>query len=291
MIPGSHNAGSYEIGYRRRSANTLKKYAICHEESVYNQLVFGIRRYLDIRVSYEEVKDRNETLWIAHGVLRMDISLESVLQQVKQFIEATEKEIVILDFHRFEKGFEENNETILDELIARHQLVIDLTKKYLRKFLAHRSDGYDMTIGQLLQRNQRVIIGYDKYNLHGEQFLFPRIKHLWADTDNITRLEEYFNETLCKISSPEPQSAMAQLTPTPWGVLFDKYGSIRKMSKKVNPLISEWFRERWWGCANIVSIDFILSNSIIDTAIKSNRLRYSNDAKSVRKKLKQRSKS
>ena len=43
MIPGSHNAGSYEIGYRPDARSLMKKYVMCHDESVFNQLAYGIR--------------------------------------------------------------------------------------------------------------------------------------------------------------------------------------------------------------------------------------------------------
>lgn len=43
MIPGSHNAGSYEIGYSLDTRSIIKKYVICHDESVFNQLAYGIR--------------------------------------------------------------------------------------------------------------------------------------------------------------------------------------------------------------------------------------------------------
>ncbi|RWS30548.1 PI-PLC X domain-containing protein 3-like protein [Leptotrombidium deliense] len=230
-------------------------------------------RYLDVRVAYEEVKGRRSKLWVAHGILRMETTLDNVLQQVKQFLDATENEIIILDFHRFEKGFEESNETVSDEVVARHKQVIKLISRTLRKYLANKTLGYDTKIKDLLEENKRVIVGYAKHHLFDEFFLFPRVKHLWADTDDVQRLEQFFNETLCNQHSLEPQSAMAQLTPTAWGVLFDKYGGTRKMSRKVNSIISRWFRERWWICANIVAIDFVLSNDIIDTSIKANQLR------------------
>lgn len=43
MIPGSHNAGSYEIGYSLDTRSIIKKYVICHDENVFNQLAYGIR--------------------------------------------------------------------------------------------------------------------------------------------------------------------------------------------------------------------------------------------------------
>lgn len=54
----------------------------------------------------------------------------------------------------------------------------------------------------------------------------------------------YFERTVCMNAGYEATSAMAQLTPTTWGVIFDKYGGLRKMAQEVNWQISEWFAER-----------------------------------------------
>lgn len=43
FIPGTHNAGSYEVGYKESSARLLRKYIICQDESIFNQLVYGNR--------------------------------------------------------------------------------------------------------------------------------------------------------------------------------------------------------------------------------------------------------
>lgn len=43
MIPGTHNAASYEIGYSLDTRSIIKKYVICHDESIFNQLAYGIR--------------------------------------------------------------------------------------------------------------------------------------------------------------------------------------------------------------------------------------------------------
>lgn len=66
---------------------------------------------------------------------------------------------------------------------------------------------------------------------------------------------------------------MAQLTPNTWGVIFDKYGGLRKMAQDVNYLISQWFSERWWRCANVVATDFFLGNNLIEISIEANRKR------------------
>lgn len=43
MLPGTHNAGSYQVGYVAGTGARLNKYVICQDESIFNQLVYGIR--------------------------------------------------------------------------------------------------------------------------------------------------------------------------------------------------------------------------------------------------------
>jgi hypothetical protein len=272
MLPGTHNAGSYEVGYKSGTGARLKKYTLCQDESVFNQLVYGIR-YLDLRVAHEAVKGRTEMLWIVHGILKVGITLEEILQQVAAFLDATDSEIVVLDFHRFEMGFDPKVNGI-ETVKERHQLVYQLLEKYLSQHMAFNGNGYYVRVRDLLNAKTRLVVGYAGFRyLRREPKLYPRVRHLWAEADNITHLEFYFSTKLCHQISYEATSAMAQLTPTTWGVVFDKYGGLRKMAQDVNYLITNWFSDRWWRCANIVSSDFFLGNNLIQVTIESNKKR------------------
>lgn len=41
-LPGTHNAGSYEVAANRRFPR-LDKYIYCQDESIWNQLIYGVR--------------------------------------------------------------------------------------------------------------------------------------------------------------------------------------------------------------------------------------------------------
>lgn len=41
-LPGTHNAGSYEVAANKRFPR-LDKYIYCQDESIWNQLIYGIR--------------------------------------------------------------------------------------------------------------------------------------------------------------------------------------------------------------------------------------------------------
>ena len=55
-----------------------------------------------MRVGY--YKNTAEKFWIVHNFVKIN-PLYVVLQDVRKFLQAT-REIVIMDFHRFPKGFE-----------------------------------------------------------------------------------------------------------------------------------------------------------------------------------------
>jgi len=275
MIPGTHNAGSYEFGQSRLDPRAmLKKYVTCQDETVFNQLAYGIR-YLDIRVSHEKVIRSPEKLWIVHGILRTEVSLADVLLQVRDFLEATTHEIVIIDFHRFERGFEDHPRDHQSNLIAksRHNEVAELLESIVGHHIHRDYNGYNIRVGDLIRDGRRLVVGYAANRFIREANYYPRVRHLWAEADNTSRLQDYFERMMCMVSGFEATSAMAQLTPTTWGVIFDKYGGLRKMAQDVNWIISEWFQEKWWSCANIVATDFFLGNNLIEVSVEANQRR------------------
>ncbi len=81
--------------------NIVNRYSVNQGEDVWNQLLYGIR-YLDLRVGYYE--HTPEKFWVVHDIVKIN-PLYLVVQDVRKFLKDT-NEIVILDFHRFPKGFE-----------------------------------------------------------------------------------------------------------------------------------------------------------------------------------------
>jgi hypothetical protein len=102
------------------------------DESLYNQMVYGIR-YLDMRVGYHNVSGSEEKLWIVHGPLRDDLTLRSAAQQVKDFLKAAPKEIVIFDFHGFESGFTEEKD--VEVLKKRYKEFFEIISSQLQDFM------------------------------------------------------------------------------------------------------------------------------------------------------------
>lgn len=241
------------------------------DESIYNQLVYGIR-YFDIRVGWYDIKGEEEKFWIVHDFFRMNHTLLSVIKQIRSFLDATSKEIIIFDFHRFVNGFQDKDKDIVKK---RHEEVFELLKEHLRDYMIPFSYGYEATIETVLKSNKRVLIGYlEKDNYIKSDLLWPNCVHQWGNVDELDGLEKYFNNTICSDKNKRRlRSAMAELTPTIDGIIQDKYKGLRHLAQIVNPQITNWFRDRFHNCANIVSPDYFLGSNIIEVVINVNKKR------------------
>lgn len=69
---------------------------------------------------------------------------------------------------------------------------------------------------------------------------------------------------------------MAELTPTVFGVLTDLHGGLRKMAQS-NRVISELYATEFGLEANVVALDFYWGSTIVETAIKINKLKAPRD--------------
>ncbi|RWS21768.1 uncharacterized protein B4U80_04340, partial [Leptotrombidium deliense] len=219
--------------------------------------------YLDLRVMFRpETQDgEKHLLWIAHDKVQMNNTLDSVLKQIRQFLDATSKEIVIIDFHRFPLGFETDK-------INKHKILLKMLEVRLKPYLSPNNKFYKVTVDELVKSGKRVIIGYAEQDVK-MPYLYPRVKHLWANTDHIDFLYKYLKDS-CRRDGTFATSAMAELTPKPAEVVFNVYGGLRKMADGVNSEVTKWFRDHLWNCANIVATDFFLGNNIIEVSITVN---------------------
>lgn len=125
----------------------------------------------------------------------------------------------------------------------------------------------------LWETGKRLYVGYadEGSRTRLSYRLFPAVRHLWADADSVSDLRAFLNRTVCGSGrSGRLTSAMAQLTPTASGVLFNAYGGLRLMAEDVNRKITGWFRDEWNECANIVATDFFMGNNIVELSVATN---------------------
>ena len=201
----------------------------------------------------------------------MKHTLDSVLAQVKRFIELAPKEVVVLDFHRFEKGFNKDEDS--PQMVKRHhRKVMALILKHFKDYLVPKYMGLTTSLDQMIANNKRVVIGYTS----DHSMVHSRAKHLWPNTDDVEDMIEFFNETLCEPYSDQLSSAMAQLTADRFSIIIDRYNGLRTMAQDVNRIITDAFNtgnKGWAKCANVVSTDYFLGNNLIDVSIKTNLIR------------------
>lgn len=390
MIPGSHNSGTYPKQLDKTVLHMINKYQMNQDECIFNQLIYGIR-HLDLRVGYSKVKQRPERFWIYHDIFRTEISVSDVLKQVKRFLDLTSHEIIIMDFHRFTVGFQNENASTQKE---RHSKLIDLIFKQVGNYIVPSYLGQHAPLNEYVSMGKRLIIGYaNKASILGSQvdqaykllnnpnkpplrdidstaqqeesidlskenstpigqqteqqqqqqsdrrvgtrifnrlkslklisnsfskrsivggsdvkrsesslsskltsslsneddlhetsshdvsrasLFFSPVRHLWPNKDTIEGLAYYMNETTCRKYFGELRSMMVELTPTVFGAIADKYDGNRKLAQQVNRPITDWIRDRWLHCINIVASDFFLGNDLIRLAIHANKMRVVN---------------
>ena len=152
-----------------------------------------------------------------------------------------------------------------------------ITHCWLYLMIIYCRDNGSKTIGDLVDGGKRVILGYafkfDRRLLPDSHLFWPAVQHLWAQTDEMDKLEEFMKQQLCK-PKRYLNSMMAELTPTIQNVLFLKYHGLRELAAKVNIHYDHWFRQQYWNCTNIVAADFFLGSDIVQIAIDVNRRRF-----------------
>lgn len=258
MIPGTHNAGSYQHYRGHRSENIFIRYNIYQEEHVGSQLLFGIRHF-DFRIGY--YMGNPHLYWLNHDKVKLNPFIHAI-EYIKMFAENS-KDILFLDFHRFPVGFHNR--------IDRHSEFMTYLVDELGEYLIPRSVGYDVTLNELWQMNKTIILFYSSDNYVFSPFLWRGLPQIWANTNRVSRLKSYFRDYISQSNRDPMWSAMSELTPTLWEALTTPKGSLRVLADQANRKVTHWFRDGWWREASIVATDFFLGNNIIEVAVDANQ--------------------
>lgn len=119
----------------------LSRFQYTQDESIYNQLAYGIR-YMDWRVAcYNQTNhtenrqtfDWIEEFWMVHDLQRNRITLKQAIRQLLKFIKRTTHEIIIIDFHRFVHGFDDEKD--LPAMRRRLQTFIQIIHEQLGPYI------------------------------------------------------------------------------------------------------------------------------------------------------------
>lgn len=256
VLPGVHDAGTY-TPYSPITENSLMKYAITQDESIYTTLVYG-QRYIDLRAGYLE-GEPEEPYWVVHG-LTVWRPLREVLEQLRAFVQDT-GELVVVEVGGF----------TFFETEAQHAGCIALIVEELGHVMAPASLGWDVSLGQFLQSSATIIVTYNHYLADGHPLFWPSVGGRWANAQSLEALEDYMVNVF-EVEGPPatPWCLGGQLTPLAEDVITDDMDGLRTMADQVNRNVTQWLWHRWWDQLSIISCDFVLSAGYIDVAIETN---------------------
>ncbi|XP_063225648.1 PI-PLC X domain-containing protein 1-like [Bacillus rossius redtenbacheri] len=277
FIPGTHNSASHHQGPTLTRRDTLARYLLTQDTDVWGQLVHGVR-YLDLRVAYypflNKTHGADHRFWINHDLIRIG-PLLPVLRDIKRFLTATKREVVILDLHRFPVGFYGRQ--------GRHRRLVTLLKQELGPYaLPSSADLRSATLEQIWSQDRRLVVAYgDRQVAKESAWLWPPLTQVWGNQHEPSDLGTYLRQVMGKSpghrANSELWAVMAELTPTPVDVMFRQSGSLRQMADSVNRNVTAWFRRLWWREANVVATDFFLGNDIVGVAVEANLRRASGE--------------
>lgn len=251
-LPGTHDSGTYDpvspfgAPWVRTQRLPLSK-----------QLECGIR-VLDLRIGQNSPGD----YVVVHDTWRTSYSLQSALTEVTQFITSTNKEIVILDFHRFVNL---DNGTSFDYSQLKSQI-----QQYLSGCYLPVGEGSGKTLEDIWSTcgSKRVIVAWNTNN--PDSYMWPGVNQRWyqgADS------QQKLYETI-KVDMQNPPSGMwAACSFVESGIFSTPISNARE----TDPTITRWFFGGSSFCekSNIISVDFfekysnVVQASIIGSLLKA----------------------
>lgn len=234
-------------------------WSVCQDKPIADQLKMGIR-YLDIRVCTDGKTDDFHTF---HGLIGQ--SIESLLKEVKEFLDNHSKEVIFLDFNHF-------CEVSPDQ----HLKLIKLIKEYLSSYLSKINDSIEtLCLNRIWENNWRALVFYQNEITNDPQFLSGScIISPWANTEDFHELLPYL-EIMLEDEGRKDRFQVCQmiLTPKTDTVIKGFYSNLKdKMCSPYYKRINDWIYEQYTGYEhglNIVIRDFIDEN-FIDYVIKLN---------------------
>ncbi|KAL7891365.1 hypothetical protein AOLI_G00008410 [Acnodon oligacanthus] len=278
-IPGSHNAITYCLDKNDRSPVDLTqpdmlqkldkymkpiirpfvyKWAITQERSVREQLDCGVR-YCDLRIAHRP-NDSSSDLYFYHGVYTT-VTVEAVLKEIKAWLDAHPKEIVILSFSHF-LGLSQ-------EL---HTLLISTIKNVFDSKLCPKTEG--VTLKNLWSLGYQLIVSYDNHAANCHRELWSHIPYWWANKCKAEALIEVFER---RKNNGRPAGFFVtgiNLTEDLKYICSHPTESLKDLVMSTYPTLLSWVREQKpgsnAGSLNIIAGDFVTESQFIPTVIALN---------------------
>ncbi|XP_030646948.1 PI-PLC X domain-containing protein 1 [Chanos chanos] len=278
-IPGSHNAITYCLDKNDHSPMDLTqpdmlqkldkymkplirpfvyKWAVAQESSVKEQLDGGVR-YCDLRIAHRP-NDSSTDLYFYHGVYTT-ITVETVLKEIREWLDGHPREVVILSFSHF-LGLNQ-------EL---HSSLISTIKNVFSSKLCPKTEA--VTLRNLWNQGHQVIVSYEHNISNRHNDLWSHIPYWWANKCKAEALIEEF-ERRKQNGRPGGFFVMGiNLTEDLKYICSHPTESLKDMVMSTNPTLLHWVGQQRPGAnagsVNIIAGDFVTEGSFIPSVVGLN---------------------
>ncbi|KAG7457393.1 PI-PLC X domain-containing protein 1-like [Solea senegalensis] len=278
-IPGSHNAITYCLDMNDRSPVDLTqpdllqkldkymkpiirpfvyKWAVTQDVSIKQQLDCGVR-YCDLRIAHRP-NDSSTDLYFYHGVYTT-LTVQSVLTDIRQWLDLHPKELLILSFSHFL--------CLSPDL---HMMLLKTIRNVFTCKLCPKTEV--LTLRNLWSLGYQVIVSYE-HNLascHGD--LWPHIPYWWA---NKCRAEALIEEFELRKQHGRPGGFFVtgiNLTEDLKYICTHPTETLKDLVMSTNPTLLSWVKGQTPGAReyslNIIAGDFISESNFAPTVIALN---------------------
>ncbi len=176
IIPGSHDAGTYNMTYLGRTQGY----------SIKDQLIMGTR-YFDLRVNKTD-----DDYYLYHEFFDGEKFLDALID-LKDFIQENPSELLILDFQHFKNNSEDDVIKLIEKYLVKEDLVVK--NQTLDSDLKYVSE---LTLGKV-RGKCLILFGHHDELTNEVDYLFSR------NNDNCDKLNQSLNS--CYISEYQKMSS------------------------------------------------------------------------------------
>lgn len=278
-IPGSHNAITYCLDKNDRSPVDLTqpdmlqkldrymkplirpfvyKWAVTQESTVREQLNCGVR-YCDLRIAHRP-NDSSHDLYFYHGVYTT-LTVETVLKEIREWLDAHPREVVILSFSHF-LGLNQ-------EL---HTLLITTIRNVFTSKLCPKTE--TVTLRSLWSLGYQVIVSYEHSVSKYHSDLWSHIPYWWANKCKAESLIEEFER---RKQHGRPGGFFVtgiNLTEDLRYICSHPTECLKDLVMSTYPALLSWVREQTpgsnTGSLNIIAGDFVTESQFVPTVVALN---------------------
>ncbi|XP_029904673.1 PI-PLC X domain-containing protein 1 isoform X1 [Myripristis murdjan] len=278
-IPGSHNAITYCLDMNDRSPVDLTqpdmlqkldkymkplirpfvyKWAVTQESTIKQQLDCGVR-YCDLRIAHRP-NDSSTDLYFYHGVYTT-VTVETVLMEIGEWLDAHPREVVILSFSHF-----------LGLSPELHMLLLTTIRNVFTSKLCPKTDA--VTLRNLWALGYQVIVSYEHHIVNYHSDLWPHIPYWWANKCKAEALIEEFEH---RKQHGRPGGLFVtgiNLTEDLKYICSHPTESLKDLVMSTYPTLLSWVREQTPGSRvsslNIIAGDFITESQFVPTVVALN---------------------